>query len=226
VGCKKSFREPLWRCNPCQVKKSRVLGEYKTKIDPVRFLLAQEARKKVKFDATQFITVKLLGHGLEALRCLHEVISDADPGAVEALQQVQGKRGGQQVKWSFKVTAAEGLHTLFGPAFRGVTESGFVAISQAGVLAFHPPVVVAMQVSRAYGSIPTLSLTASSCCLTRAGVFRFTKPYMKADLRAWRVQVMSGVRDAIGLVLQGTVDASARAALLTPEMRATLRALP
>ena len=36
---------------------------------------------------------------------------------------------------------------------------------------------------------------------------------------------MRSVRDGIGLVLQGTPDPQARAALLTPEMRATLRAL-
>ena len=180
----------------------------------------------MKFDATQFIVVKLRGHGLEALRVLHAVLADADPGAVEPVTQVLGRRGGQQVKWSFKVTKAEGLHTLFSPAFRGISENGFLSVSKAGVFAFHPPVVVAMQVNRAYGSIPTLSLTVSSCCLTQAGVFRFTKPYMKPALRAWRQQVMSAVRDGVGLVLQGTVDATARAALLTPQMRTTLRAIP
>ena len=83
-----------------------------------------------------------------------------------------------------------------------------------------------MQQTSDYGSIPVLKLTVSSCCLTKAGIFRFTQPYMKAaDLREWRAQVMRSVRDGIGLVLQGTPDPQARAALLTPEMRATLRAL-
>ena len=38
------------------------------------------------------------------------------------VQQVAGKRGGKKQKWVFKVTQAEGLHTLFSPAFRGAAE--------------------------------------------------------------------------------------------------------
>ena len=225
VGCQKTYQEPTWRCQPCAQKKMKVLGEYRTTIDCVRMMLAQDARAKVKFDAEKFVTVKLRGHGLIALKTLHAVLADVDPGAVTPVQQVVGMRGGVKQQWSFKVTQAEGLHTLFSPAFRGVAENGFVSVSQAGALAFHPPAVLTVQQTKEYGSIPVLKLTVSSCCLTKAGIFRFTQPYMKADLREWRAQVMRSVRDGIGLVLQGTPDPQARAALLTPEMRATLRAL-
>ena len=225
IGCKKTYQDPVWRCQPCAVKKMKVLGEYKTTIDPVRMMLAMDARAKVKFDAEKFLTVKLRGHGLGALKTLREVVADVDPDAATAVEQVVGKRGGKKQVWRFKVTQAEGLHTLFSAAFRGATENGFVAVSPAGVLAFHPPAVLTVQQTRDYGSIPVLKLTVSSYCLTRAGVFRFTKPHMKADLRAWRVQVMRSVRDAVGLVLQGTTDAQARANLLSPAMRATLRNL-
>ena len=225
VGCKKTFQDPVWRCQPCVLKKMKVLGEYKTSIDPVRMMLALDARAKVKFDAEKFITVKLRGHGLLALKTLQEVIADVDPAAVTPVEMVTGKRGGRKQLWRFKVTQAEGLHTLFSPAFRGATENGFVAVSPAGAFAFHPPAVLTVQQTSDYGSIPVLKLTVSSCCLTSAGVFRFTRPYMKAELRAWRAQVMSSVRDGIGLVLQGTTDANKRASMLTPQMRATLRAL-
>ena len=224
IGCKKTFREPLWRCSPCTQKKERVLGEYRTNIDSVRFMLAQDARARVKFDAENFVNVRLRGHGLTALRALYEIVADVDPGAVTELQQVLGRRGGQKQKWSFKVTQAEGLHTLFGPAFRGVQENGFVSVGPAGAWGFHPPAVLSVQQTKDYGSIPTLSLTVSSCCLTKAGMFRFTRPYMKAELEVWRVQVMKSMRDAIGLVLKMTPEGE-RASLLSPQMRATLRKL-
>ena len=225
VGCKKTFHDPIRRCQPCTLKKIKVLGEYRASIDPVRMILAQDARAKVKFDAEKFVTVKLRGHGLAALRTLHELIADVDPAALTQVQQVAGKRGGKKQKWVFKVTQAEGLHTLFSPAFRGAAENGFLALSLAGAFAFHPPAVLSVEQSKEYGSIPTLKLTVSSCCLTAAGTFRFTKPYMTEKLQPWRRQVMMSVRDGIGLVLQGTTDATARANLLTPQMRATLRAL-
>ena len=76
VGCEKSFHDPVWRCQPCALKKTKVLGEYRVSIDPVRMMLAQDARKKVRFDAEKVITVKLRGHGLGALRTLHELIAD------------------------------------------------------------------------------------------------------------------------------------------------------
>ena len=225
VGCKKTFRDPTWRCRPCAVQKERVLGEYRTTIDPVRYILALDARAKVKFDAEKFISVKLRGHGLIALRTLREVIADVDPGAATEVQQVLGRRGGQKQRWSFKVTQSEGLHTLFSPAFRGVGEGGFVALSAAGAFAFHPPAVLSVHQTKDYGSIPVLTLTVSTCCLTKAGNFRFTRPYMREDLKPWRAQVMRSIRDAIGLVLQGTPDATMRASLTTPAMRSTLRAL-
>ena len=225
VGCMKSYQDPVWRCQPCVVKKMKVLGEYKVSIDPVRMILAMDAKKKVKFDAEKFVTVKLRGHGVAALRTLRELLADVDPSAVTEVLQVLGKRGGVKQKWSFRVTQAEGLHTLFAPAFRGVKESGFVSVSPAGAFAFHPPAVLSVEQTKDYGSIPVLKMTVSSCCITSAGNFRFTRPYMKEDLRAWRTQVMRSVRDGIGLVLQGTPDAKARASLLTPAMRTTLRAL-
>ena len=224
VGCKKTFTEPVWRCSPCTLKKERVLGQYRVTIDPVRHMLAQDARARVKFDAEKFVTVKLRGHGLAALKALREIVADVDQGAVTDLQQVLGRRGGQKQKWAFKVTQAEGLHTLFAPAFRGATENGFVAVGPAGAWAFHPPAVLSVEQSKDYGSIPLLKLTVRSCCLTAAGTFRFTTPYMKADLQQWRLQVMRSVRDAIGLVLKGTAEAE-RASLLSPAMRATLRRL-
>ena len=215
----------MWRCQSCTQKKSKVLGEYRTTIDAVRMILAQDTRAKVKFDAEKFVTVKLRGHGLPALRTLHELLADVDPAAVAPVQQVAGKRGGQKQKWIFKITQVEGLHTLFSPAFRGATENGFVAVSPAGAFAFHPPAVLSVEQTKHYASIPTLKLTVSSCCLTSAGKFRFTKPYLKPSLQAWRTQVMSSIRDGIGLVLQGTQEKD-RAKLLTPAMRATLRTLP
>ena len=224
VGCKRTYQDPVWRCKPCKLKKEKVVGEYRVSIDPVRYMLAQDARKKVKFDAEKFITVKLRGHGLAALKTLFEIIAEVDPEAVSPLVQVAGKRGGRKQKWSFKVVQAEGLHTLFSPAFRGVAESGFLALSLVGAFAFHPPAVLSVEQTNEYGCIPTLSLTVSSCCLTAAGKFRFTAPYMKADLLPWRRQVMFSVRDMIGLVLQGTPEGK-RAELLTPAMRQTLRAL-
>ena len=225
VACKKTFQEPVWRCQPCALKKRKVLGEYRVTIDPVRMMLAQDARAKVKFDAEKFVTVKLRGHGLPALRTLHELLADVDPGAVTPVTQVAGKRGGKKQKWSFKITQAEGLHTLFSPAFRGATENGFLSVSSAGAFAFHPPAVLSIEQSKDYGAVPTMKLMLSSCCLTAAGTFRFTKPYMIASLQPWRAQVMRSVRDGIGLVLQGTPEAADRAKLLTPQMRATLRAL-
>ena len=81
IGCKKTYQDPVWRCQPCAVKKMKVLGEYKTTIDPVRMMLAMDARAKVKFDAEKFLTVKLRGHGLGALKTLHEVVADVDPSA-------------------------------------------------------------------------------------------------------------------------------------------------
>ena len=225
VACEHTFQDPVWRCEKCTVKKMKVLGEYRVTVDSVRMMLAQDARGKVKFDAEKFITVKLRGHGLPALTALREILADVDPGAVTPLLQTAGKRGGRKLKWSFKVTQAEALHTLFSPAFRGAADGGFLSVSPAGVLAFHPPAVLAVEQSRDYGAVPVLKLTVSSCCLTKAGKFRFTQPYMKADLAPWRTQVMRSVRDGVGLVLQGTTDAKTRASLLSPEMRATLRAL-
>ena len=63
------------------------------------------------------------------MKTLHEVVADVDPDAVTAVEQVVGKRGGKKQVWRFKVTQAEGLHTLFSAAFRGATENGFVAVS-------------------------------------------------------------------------------------------------
>ena len=224
-ACKNDFQDPVWRCQPCTMKKMKVLGEYKVTVDAVRMMLAQDARAKVRFDAEKFVTVKLRGHGLPALKALREVLADADPEAVTELQQTAGKRGGKKMKWIFKVTQAEGLHTLFSPAFRGATDGGFLSVGPAGVFAFHPPVVLSVEQGREYGAIPVMKLTVSSCCMTQAGTFRFTAPYMKVDLKQWRTQVMRSVRDGVGLVLQGTTDRQARASLLSPAMRATLRAL-
>ena len=225
VRCKKRYKDPVWICAPCQVKKSKVLGQYTESVMPVRALLAKEARKKVKFDATQFITVKLLGRGINALRALHEVISDVDPLALSQIRQSKGKKGGQKVQYSFKIEQAEALHTMFSPAFLGVKESGFVALAPAGAMAFHPPAVLSVDWEKTHGSIPTMSLKVSSCCLTAAGKWRFTKTYAKPSLEAWRKGVQRSVKDAIGLILQGTTDAKERAALLTPQMRAALRQL-
>ena len=186
-------------------------------------MLAAEARKKAKFDATQFISVKLLGRGINALRALHEVLSDVDPQALTPIRQTRGKRGGKKMQYNFKVEQAEALHTLFSPAFKGVSESGFVALSRAGAMAFHPPAVLSVDWDNVYSSVPTLTLKVSSCCLTAAGVWRFTKTYTKPNLAPWRRGVKRSVKDAIGLILMGTPDAKERAALTTPEMRAALR---
>ena len=147
--------------------------------------------------------------------------ADVDPEAVTPLEMVAGKRGGVKQKWTFKVTQSEGLHTLFGPAFRGEAESGFVSLSPAGAMAFHPLAVLSVTQTKDYGAIPVLKLTVSSCCLTSAGRFRFTNPYMKAELQPWRAEVMRAVRDGIGLVLQGTKE-ERRSSLLTPAMRQML----
>ena len=186
-------------------------------------MIAKEVRKKAKFDATQFVSVKLLGRGINALRALHEVLSDVDPRALTSIRQTRGKRGGSKVQYTFKVEQAEALHTLFSPAFMGVAESGFVALSPAGAMALHPPVVMAVDWENVYGSVPTLSLKVSSCCLTAAGVWRFTKTYSKPSLSAWRKGVKTSIKDAIGLILTGVTDVKERAALTTPQMRAALR---
>ena len=82
-------------------------------------------------DATQFITVKLLGRGLPALRALHEVLSNVDPEALTQIRQTKGRKGGKQVQYTFKIEQAEALHTMFSPAFFDVTESRFAALGPA-----------------------------------------------------------------------------------------------
>ena len=82
-------------------------------------------------------------------------------------------------------------------------------------MAFFPKYrMMAVDWENVYGSVPTLSLKVSNCCLTAAGLWRFTKTYSKLSLSSWRKGVERSITDAIGLILTGVTDAKGRAALV------------